>query len=315
MRVLVTGANGFVGNAICRRLLDAGHDVVAATRRADAVPPGCGGAPAPTLGPEADWRPALDRIDAVVHCAARVHVAGEPEADALPAFRRANVNGTVRLAEQAVERGVRRFLFLSSVKALGEGKPDGAPYTDDDRPEPLDPYGISKAEAERALRAVSERTGMEAVSLRPPLVYGPGGRGNFTALLRLVRSGLPLPFGGIDNRRSLIAVDNLADAAAHALTHPAASGGAFLVRDGEDVSTAELVRRLARAIGRRALLVPVPPVMIKAALTAIGRRADGPRLLGSLTVDDAPFRRTVGWQPPLGLDEGLRRAVGIREGD
>lgn len=307
--VVVTGANGFVGRAVGRRLAAAGHAVHGAVRRNAALPEGVTPVAGPVLSREADWRPVLDGMEAVVHLAARVHVMKDDAADPLAAFRAVNVAGTRALAEQAAATGVRRFVFVSSVKALGDGRADGRPYSEADAPAPRDPYGVSKWEAEQALREIAGRTGMEVVVVRPPLVYGPGVKGNFAALLRLVARGVPLPFGAIGNRRSLIGVENLADALRLCLEHPQAAGETFLVRDGEDVSTPDLVNRLAGAFGRPARLVPVPPAVLRLGLGVLGKGAAADRLLGSLTVDDARLRSRLGWTPPLTLDEGLARTV------
>lgn len=312
MKVLVTGANGFVGRATGAALVAAGHDATGAVRRSATLPAGVAAAQAPDLGPDADWRPLLAGMEVVIHAAARVHQVTETATDPEAAFRAVNVEGTRVLAEQAAAAGVRRLVFVSSVKVLGDGRADGRadgqPYTDSDAPAPTDAYSRSKAEAEAALRTVAARTGLEVVILRPPLVHGPGVGANFGALVRLVARGLPLPFGAINNRRSLVGVDNLADALRFAAETPQATGCTLLVRDGEDVSTPELIRRLARAMGRPARLVPVPPGLLRAGLGLIGRRAMADRLLGSLTVDDAGLRG-LGWVPPLSLDAGLARAV------
>lgn len=311
MKVLITGANGFVGRATGATLLAAGHEVCGAVRRAVSLPAGVTPVAPPDLGPDADWRPALDGVEAAIHTAARVHQVRAAAADPDAAIRAVNVEGTRALAEQAAAAGVRRFVFVSSIKALSDGRADGRSYCDDDAPAPTDAYCRSKAEAEDALRALAARTGLEVVILRPPLVHGPGIGANFGALVTLVRRGLPLPFGAIANRRSLVGVDNLADALRFVADHSKAAGKTLLVRDGEDVSTPELIRRLVRTMDRLARLVPVPPGLLRAGLRLIGRGAMADRLLGSLAVDDAGLRG-LGWVPLLGLDDGLRRAVAGR---
>jgi nucleoside-diphosphate-sugar epimerase len=304
MKVLVTGASGFVGVPTCRRLLAAGHHVVAAVRRDDCfLPLDVDARRVDALGPDTDWRHALKGVDAVVHLAARAHVMKDRATDRLALFRRINRDGTIRLAEQAAAAGVGRLVFVSSIKVNGEATPIDRPFRGDDAPAPLDAYGISKAEAEAALADIATRTGMSLAIVRPPLVHGPGAKGNLAALLKVLRLGLPLPLGAVDNRRSLIGVDNLADALAFLAAHQAQ--GRFLVRDGTDVSTPHLIRLLAAAMGRPARLLPVPPALLRLAGSLTGKRAAVDRLLGSLVVDDSPLR-ALGWLPPVSLDTGLR---------
>ncbi|SMH57902.1 UDP-glucose 4-epimerase family protein [Azospirillum agricola] len=306
MRVLVTGANGFVGRALVPLLAERGHHVRAAVRKAGTVVPDAAETVAiGDIGPDTDWHRALDGIDAVAHLAARVHVMKDTAADPLAAFRAVNTDGTRRLAEQAAASGVRRFVYLSSIKAL----------VDESQPRPLDeatpadphsPYGVSKLEAEQALAGIAADSGLEVAVIRPPLVYGPGVAGNFRSLLKLVASGLPLPLGGLDNRRSLIFVGNLADAAALCLTHPGASGGHFLVHDGQPLSTAELVRAIGTAIGRPARLVPLPAGLLALGARLAGKQAVYDRIAGSLTIDDRAIRDRLGWRPPHDPASGLR---------
>jgi UDP-glucose 4-epimerase len=255
------------------------------------------------LTQETQWAEAMAETRTVVHLAARVHVMREAAADPLTEFRKINVAGTLNLARQAAGAGVRRFVYLSSVKVNGEA----GGYTENDRPVPEDPYGVSKHEAEVGLLEIAAETGMEVVIIRPPLVYGPGVRANFRALARAVGRGLPLPLGAIRNRRSLIALDNLVDFILVCMTHPAAANEIFLISDGEDLSTPELVRRLARAMGRPARLIPVPPVLLLAAAALFGKREIATRLVQSLQVDISKARRLLGWSPPITVDEGLRR--------
>jgi UDP-glucose 4-epimerase len=257
------------------------------------------------MEPTSDWTAALDGIDTVVHLAARVHVMRDTATDPLGAFRRINVDGTMNLARQAAAAGVRRFVFVSSLKVNGEA----GSYTEADVPAPADPYGVSKWEAERALRDLAGESGLELVVIRPPLVYGPGVGANFAALVRAVRRHLPLPLGLVHNRRSLVALDNLVDVIATCVDHPAAANEVFLVSDGEDLSTPDLIRRLAAAMGTRALLLPVPPPLLRAAAAIAGRTATIDRLLGSLSVDITKVRTLLAWSPPVGVDEALRRAV------
>ncbi len=306
MRVLVTGATGFVGGAVTRALTEAGHAVRAAARRAADVgrlPPGLDSAAVGDLSPTTDWHPALKDIDAVVHLAGRAHVLKEDAADPLAECRPINRDATLNLARQAAQAGVKRFVFVSTVKVNGEGRE--TPYTALDYPEPHDAYAISKWEAEQGLHEIAAQTGLEVVILRPPLIYGPGVKANFLRLLQVVDRGIPLPLGAVRNRRSLLYVENFASALLACLTRLEAAGKTYFVRDGEDVSSAELVRRLARALGRPARLAPVPPALLRAAGTLLGKKAAVERLLGSLTVDDAPLRQELGWTPPFTLAEGL----------
>jgi len=308
MRVLVTGAAGFVGRALCPALAAAGHEVIAGVREGTAPP---GAHAHRTLGDLAGERPldaAVAGIDAVVHLAARAHVMRETAADPLVLYRRANVDGTRRLAEAAARAGVSRFVLMSSIKVNGE-RTAIRPFTEDDPPAPADAYGISKREAEETLAAVASKTGLSAIALRVPLVYGPGVRANFLELLRLCDSAWPLPFGGIaGNRRSLIHLANLTDAIAVALVHPSADG-VYLVSDGEDLSTAALIRRLRAALGRPARLVPVPARLLDTLFRLLGKGALADRLCGSLAVDTGRIARDLGWRPPCTVDEGLAATV------
>jgi len=303
-RVLVTGATGFVGGAVLAALRRAGHAPVAAIRRAGA-PADAECRPVGEIGPDTDWRAALAGIDAVIHLAARVHLMRDHAADPDAAFRRVNTEGTRRLAEEAAAVGVGRLVFLSSVKAAAEGS--ARPLSERDPPAPRDAYGRSKLAAEAALSGVAAAGRLDVVTLRPPLVYGPGAQGNFRALVGLCRRGVPLPLGAVDNRRSLVALGNLADAAVCAATAPPAGPGhrLYYVRDGEDLSTAELVRRLRRALGRPPRLLAAPPGLLRGLARLAGRGAAADRLLGSLQVDDTAFRRDFGWTPPLTVDAAL----------
>jgi len=303
MKILVTGASGFVGGPTCRRLLAAGHHVVAAVRRDDAfLPMDVEARRVAELGPDTDWRAALKGCDAVIHLAARAHVMRDKAADRLALFRRINRDGAIRLAEQAAAAGIGRFVFVSTIKVNGEATPADKPFHADDAPAPVDPYGIAKAEAEAELAGIATRTGMSLAIIRPPVVHGPGAKGNLAALLKIIEMGVPLPLGAIDNRRSLVSVENLADALAFLVSHPAQ--GRFLVRDGEDISTPELIRRLADGLGRQAMLPPIPLWLLRLVLTPLGKRAALDRLTGSLVVDDSPLR-ALGWVPPQILADGL----------
>lgn len=303
MKVLVTGASGFVGGPVCRRLLAAGHEVVAAVRRDDAfLPMDVEARRVAELGPDTDWRAALKGCDAVIHLAARAHVMKDKAADRLALIRRINRDGTVRLAEQAASAGVGRFVFVSTVKVNGEATPKDKPFHGDDIPVPMDPYGLSKAEAEAELAGIATHTGLSLAVVRPPMVHGPAAKGNLAALMTVLARGIPLPLGAIDNRRSLVGVENLADALAFLAAQPAQ--GRFLIRDGEDISTPDLIRALAEGLGRPARLLPVPVALLRLVAAALGKGAAVDRLTGSLVVDDSPLR-ALGWVPPVSLAEGL----------
>jgi nucleoside-diphosphate-sugar epimerase len=243
--------------------------------------------------------------EAIAHLAGRAHVIRETGADSTDVFRRVNVAGTLMLARLAAAAGTRRFVYVSSIKVNG----DEGMYTEADPPSPCGPYGASKLEAEIGLRELAARTGLEVVIVRPPLVYGPGVKANFRALSQAVAMGIPLPLGSAHNRRSLIALDNLVDFLVAVLTHPAAAGETFLVSDGNDLSTAELIRGLAHALRRSPRLVSVPPPLLLAVAAVLRRRDVTQRLLGSLQVDMSKARRLLGWTPPISVEEGLRRAV------
>ncbi|WP_434772247.1 UDP-glucose 4-epimerase family protein [Pseudomonas entomophila] len=306
--VLVTGANGFVGRALVAHLLHRhDHDVVAGVRRPEAnVPTGVEKRTVPALGPDADWTAALAGIDQVVHAAARVHVMDETEADPLTAFRRVNTQGTLALAEQAAKAGVRRFVFISSIKVNGEQTRRGQPFEADQPARPTDPYGISKYEAEQGLLQLARTTGMDVVVVRPVLVYGPGVGANMASLMRWLVRGVPLPLGAIDNRRSLVSLANLVDFITVCLNHPEAANQVFLVSDGEDLSTSDLLRRMSHALGRRPRLLPVPATWLALVARLMGKAGVAQRLLGSLQVDIEKNRRRLGWQPAVPVDEALQ---------
>ena len=309
-RVLVTGASGFVGGHLCPELVDAGWTVRAVVRSPEAarrLPRRVEPLHVPEIGPETDWGEGLDGVDVVAHLAGRAHVTEEESADPLKAYREINVGGARRLAEACAGAGVRRLVFVSSVKAVGEGSP--VAYTEEGPRRPEDAYGVSKMEAEDALAEVSGRTGLEGVVLRPPLVYGPGVKANFRMLMGLVRKGLPLPLGLVRNERSMVYVRNLSAAISLCLEHPAAVGEAFFVADGESPSTRELVTRMGHLMKRPARLVPVPVPLLKLGGRVTGRAGQVDRLVGSLTVSTAKIRRLLGWSPRFTMDEGLRDTV------
>jgi nucleoside-diphosphate-sugar epimerase len=277
----------------------------ASRRRPIALPSGAESVLVGDLSGTTDWLPALEGVDTVVHLAGRVHVMRETAADPLTEYRRANVEGTINIARQLASVGGRRLVFLSSIKVNGEA----GTFRESDIPNPHDLYGITKQEAEVCLRRVAAETGLEVVIIRAPLVYGPAVRGNFAALMRVVATGVPLPLGAVHNRRSLVALDNLVDFILACMNHPAAANETFLVSDGEDLSTTDLIRRLARAMGRPARLIPVSPAILSAAAIVLRKKDFAGRLLGSLQADISKARELLAWRPSIGVDEGLRVAV------
>ena len=306
----MTGGSGFVGAAMLKRLLKDGFEARASARsNLSTELKGVQYHQIRDMTVATDWNAALIGVQAVVHCAARVHVMQDDATDPLHAYREVNVNGTFNLARQAAQAGVGRFVFVSSIKVNGEATQPGHPFTADDAPSPLDPYGVSKLEAEQGLREIEAQTGMQVVIVRPPLVYGPGVKANFASMIRWVVRGIPLPLGTIHNARSMVALDNLVDLLVTCLNHPAAAGQTFLVSDGQDVSTTELLRRTANAMGKKAFLLPVPASVLELGASLLGKRAVAQRLCGSLQVDIEKTRRLLGWSPPLTLDQGLKKAV------
>jgi len=309
-RILVTGGQGFVGKALAAGALSKGFTVRVSSRqkliasecRLDFSQVG-------DLGPKTDWSAALQDVGAVVHCAGRAHVMKDTAADPLAAFRTVNFDGTLNLARQAIAAGVKRFVFISSIGVNGLQSVLGNPFLVTDKPNPHNAYSLSKWEAEQGLLRVAEGSGLEVVIIRPPLVYGPNAPGNFGSLVRWLRRGVPLPLGAIHNRRSMVALDNLVDLIVTCIDHPAAVNQTFLVSDGEDLSTTQLLQRLGRALGKPARLIPVPALLLKAGAALVGKPAIAQRLCGSLQVDISKTRQLLGWAPPLSVDEGLKKAA------
>ncbi|MDD1005308.1 UDP-glucose 4-epimerase family protein [Pseudomonas sp. TNT2022 ID642] len=308
LKILVTGAGGFVGEALVFRLLaEREFSPVAALRGASRL---CGLCPVVHFDlTNLKTLPPLDDVQVVIHTAARVHIMDEKSADALAEFRKVNVEGTLRLAKHAVKAGVKRFIFISTIKVNGETTGLGRPFTADDDPKPLDPYSISKYEAELALTQLAKNSGMELVILRPPLVYGPRVKGNFLRLLNALRVGVPLPLGAIHNQRSLVSVENLVSLIIHCIDHPAAANQTFLVSDGEDLSTTQLARRLSKALGNRAILLPVPEWCLNLLASILGKKAAVQRICESLQVDIGKNSELLSWAPPVSTDKALRRTA------
>lgn len=309
--VLVTGGTGFLGQALLQKLQVSGRrPLIAAVRRNKTdFPAEVRVEWVNELGSTTDWTACLQGVGVVIHCAARAHVMEEETADPLLEYRRVNVQGTLALAGQAVKAGVRRFVYISSIKVNGEHTASNISFHVEDIPAPEDAYGISKLEAEQGLLALARNTGMEVVIIRPPLVYGPEVRGNFASMVRWVRKGMPLPLGAVHNKRSLVALENLVDfiaLCADTERSPGAANEVFLISDGEDVSTTELLRKVANAYNVAPRLLPIPVLWIQTAARLLGKRAVADRLLGSLVVDSTKARDLLGWKPVLSMDEQLK---------
>jgi nucleoside-diphosphate-sugar epimerase len=307
---LITGATGFVGTGLVSRLTRDGVETLACVR-GDLVshPENVRVLTVHEITANTDWSQVLSGVNSVVHLAARVHVMNDTEVDPLTAFRTVNVDGTLNLARQAAKKGVKRFVYVSSVKVNGECTTLGRAFTEVDVPNPQDPYGQSKHEAEQGLRRVSAESGMGVVIIRPPLVYGPGAKANFAALLRAVQQGRPLPFGLVKNQRSFVALDNLVDFIVTCIIHPKAVNQTFLVSDGQDLSTTELVSGMAQAAGVPARLLPVPVWALQMGASFFGKGNLVRRLCDNLQVDISKARSLLKWEPPVTVEEGLRRSL------
>jgi nucleoside-diphosphate-sugar epimerase len=311
--ILLTGATGFVGKALVTKLSSAQLKIRTCIRgrvvndfdSTSLVQP----AGIANLDAETDWSHALESVDVVIHLAARVHVMRDTAADSSAEFRKVNVGGTLNLAQQAAAAGVKRFVFMSSVKVNGESTLAGHPFTESDHPSPQDAYGQSKYEAECGLHRIAATSDMEVVIIRPPLVYGPGVKANFAALMRAVQRGWPLPLGAVHNRRSLVSLDNLVDLVSVCTSHPKAANQTFMVSDGSDLSTTDLIRGLARAGGVGARLVSIPVWALRSGAALLGKSNAVDRLCGSLQVDISKARDVLGWTPPVSVEQGLARAM------
>ncbi|MDI1273039.1 SDR family oxidoreductase [Polaromonas sp.] len=310
----ITGATGFVGRAACTEAVARRRDVRAVTRAACDMSPGIDHVVVGNIDGATEWGPSLVNCDVLVHLAARVHVMRESSADPLGSFRRVNVEGTLNLARQAAAAGVRRFVFVSSIKVNGEATPPGKPFSESDAPLPADAYGVSKLEAEQGLRELAVRTGMEVTIIRPPLVYGPGVKANFAALLGAIQKGRLLPLGAVQNLRSFVAIDNLVDFIFTCADHPLAANETFFVSDGHDLSTPGLVHGLARAAGVSARVPSVPLWALQAGAALLGKRDALERLCGNLQLDISKARHVLDWAPPLGVADALQQTVAGRKG-
>ena len=308
-KVLITGANGFVGRALCARGTSCDLVIKGAMRSAQTLPANVESVLIATIDGNTDWRDALQGINVIVHLAARVHIMHDHANDPLQEFRKVNVDGTVNLAKQAALAGVKRFVFISSIKVNGESTPLGQPFQADDLPLPVDAYGLSKYEAENALKQLASETGMEVVIIRPPLVYGVGVKANFYSMMRWLDKGIPLPLGAIHNQRSLVALDNLVDLIITCIDHPAAANQIFLVSDGEDLSTSELLRHAASALDKSAKLLPIPVWLLQMAASLLGKRAVAQRLCSSLQLDITKTRQLLNWTPLVSVDDALHKTA------
>lgn len=310
MVMLLTGASGFVGGAILKAAHQRGIKIRPVYRSISSGKERFDSVLVTDLNNATDWSQALQGIEVVIHAAARAHIMREESLDPLLEYRRVNVEGTLNLARQSASAGVRRFVFISSIKVNGEATAPGRPFTADAPSAPEDAYGISKAEAEMQLKQLGQETGMEVTIVRPPLIYGPGVRGNLASLISWVRRGLPLPLGGIThNRRSLVYLDNLVDLILVCTEHSKAADQTFLVSDGEDLSTTELLRKIGKTLGQQVYLLWVPAAFISLTAWLIGKKMISQRLLGSLQVDIQKTCELLNWKPSVSVDEGLRRTV------
>lgn len=305
-KALITGASGFVGSALCEEMGRRYIKTKIAVRKPQEFDATAEAVLVSAIDGATDWGCALQGVDIVIHLAARVHVMRDASADPLGEFRKVNVEGTAHLARCAAIAGVKRFVYVSSIKVNGEEAAGERKYSEFDEPSPRDPYGCSKWEAEQELRQISAETGLEVVFVRPPLVYGVGVKGNFAQMLKALFKGIPLPLASIINKRSFIYVENLVDALITCVTHPAAAGQIYLVSDGEDISTPDLLRQLGEGMGHPARLLPCPPRLLEVVGAMAGKSAQVQRLLGSLQIDSGKIRRELNWTPPYSLQQGLQ---------
>ena len=306
MKVLITGASGFVGRSLCAELPRQGHPVRVAVRSANVHLDEFERAIISSIDRGTDWSAALGDVSVVIHLASRVHVMNDKVADPLAEFRKVNVDGTLKLAQQSAKVGVKRFIFISSIKVNGEHTELGKPFTELAAANPQDAYGISKHEAEQGLLLIAQQTGMEVVIIRPPLVYGAAVKANFASMMMAVKRGIPLPLGAIHNKRSFVYVSNLVSLIMCCVDHPAAANHVFMVSDGQDLSTTELLQGCAEALGVKSRLLPMPQKLVEACAILLGKRALAQRLCGNLQVDITNTRELLGWEPPFSVAEGLK---------
>lgn len=305
MKILLTGANGFVGQSLCGALRRQQYTVVAALRSENKMLVGVERVILGALDSATDWTTALAHVDVVVHLAARVHVMNDTTLDPMTEFRKVNVDSTLNLARQAAQAGAKRFIFISSVKVNGESTSIDKPFAENDIANPQDSYGVSKLEAERGLQLIAQQTGMEVVIIRPPLIYGPGVKANFASMMNIVKRKLPLPLGAIHNQRSFVYVGNLVSFIMRCIEHPAAANQVFLVSDGHDLSTSELLQMCAKTLNVKLVLLPVPQKLIEFGAFLFGKRDMAQRLCGNLQVDIAKAQTLLGWFPPITVEAGL----------
>ncbi len=307
MKLLVTGSTGFVGARVVELAEERDWAVVSVVRKSIELSPN--GFLVPSISAETDWSGAFEGVDCVVHCAARVHQMNESDQDALAAYRDINTFGTLNLAKQAAEAGVKRFVFVSSIKVNGEFTEPGSPFLPNLDNIPKDPYGLSKYQAEVELTKLSKETGLEVVIVRPPLVYGPGVKANFLSMMRMVEKGIPLPFGAIHNKRSLVYVDNLASLILTCCEHPAAPGHTFLASDSQDVSTSQLIRAIAFSMDKSPRLLPIPMPWIRVGASVLRKQHLAQRVCGNLQVETRHTKEILGWIPPVTFKDGISKTV------
>lgn len=307
--LFITGANGFIGQALVEQASNAGYGVVACTRKPAVFSSQVKNIVVPDLHHESSVKEALQGIDVVIHLAARVHVMKEEGYNPLAQYRAVNVDTTLALAKQAAALGVKRFIYMSSIKVNGESTAKGVPFTPRDLPAPIDPYGVSKMQAEEGLMALAASTGMEVVIIRPPLIYGPKVKANFASMMKWVYARVPLPLGGVHNLRSMVYLGNLVDLILVCVKHPAAKNQVFLVSDDDDISVAQLIRKLAFAMNVNIVLAPIPAALLKLAAGLVGKQAVAQRLCDSLQVDISKTKTMLGWVPPFTLKQGLALTV------
>ena len=306
---LVTGANGFVGKALCAELSRKGYSVRAVVRAKVTLKENAEVVSVQEVDGITDWSATLSNVDTIIHLAARVHIMDDNAINPLMEFRKVNVEGALNLAEQAAKAGVRRFIFISSIKVNGERTEMDRPFTENDAPNPQDAYGISKLEAEQGLLKIAQQTDMEVVIIRPPLVYGAGVKANFANMMQIIARGIPLPLGAIYNKRSFVYLENLVNLILHCIAHPAAANQVFLVSDGHDLSTTELLRKCALALGKKPMLIPIPQKLIEVSASLLGKKMVAQRICGNLQVDISKAKTLLGWVPPASVEDSLKATV------